>query len=316
MAHDPASRAPSLKQLHYLLALDDTRSFRKAAERCGISQPSLSVQIANLEERLGLRLISRGRGPVTLTVAGREVVARARRIWAEVTALQGIAPRLGTGLIGTVRLGVSTTLGPYFLPHAVGRLHRANPELKLYVREAAPRVLVEQLDRGDHDLLLTQLPVVGTDYTTVRLFREALFMVTAQSHTLAGRAEIAETDLAGVSVLSLGPGYALHEQVSALCEAHGARLLHDYEGTSLDALRVMTAMGMGVCLLPALYIRSEIGSETQDLAVVPFRGSRVARSLGLVWRRTSGNDRIAESLCDAFRDAVRDLAIPGVRVET
>lgn len=287
----------TLRQLRYLSALADTRHFRKAAEREGISQPSLSVQISNLEDTLALPLVERGRGPVTLTPAGREVVLRAQAILDDVQRLLDVSTALKSGLSGTLRLGVSPTLGPYLMPWVVAELHRAYPDLSLYIRESTPADLRHDLERGGHDILLTQLPMSGADLTTRRLFREPLSLVTASDHPLAARAEITDGDLAGQAILSLGPAYALHDQIAALCVDTGAELQRDYEGTSLDALRQMVGMGMGATFLPALYIASEIGDTDPSLAIRPLARARLFRSVGLVWRKRSGNtaafDRIA-----------------------
>ena len=307
---------PTLKQLQYLVALDETRHFRKAAERCGISQPSLSVQIANLEEVLSVQLVGRGRGPVPPTAAGREVIDRARRILQETRDLADCAQRLGDGLSGTVRLGAPSTLGPYFLPRAVGRLHREQPDLKLYIREARPNQLIEDLDRGEHDLILMQLPAPGPDYTVARLFREPLLLTVPRDHELADRDLVSEADLKGLDVLSLGQGYVLHEQVRMLCRRHGARMQTDYEGTSLDALRAMTGMGMGVSLLPALYVASEITRRNDVVRALRFSGDRVARSIGLVTRRKGGNDRSFDRLTEVFRTIARSQKTSGLRVES
>lgn len=306
---------PSLRQLRYFVALVETGHFRRAAERCGISQPSLSLQIAGLERVLGAALVSRGAGKVAPTVAGREVLARARRVLDEVQALTDVAAELASGIAGTVRLGAAPSLGPYFLPAAVAVLHRAHPDLKLYVREAAPRRLALDLDRGDHDMILTQLPLPGADYRVARLFREPLLLVVPDRDPLARRETVREADLAGRSVLSMGPDYVLHEQVAGLCATVGAHLDQTYEGTSLDALRTMTAMEMGVCLLPALYVASEVDRGPRDVRAIPFAGGRVNRSIGLVARRRGGNDRSFDLLADLFRGIARDRAAIGLRVE-
>jgi DNA-binding transcriptional LysR family regulator len=152
---------PSLKQLEYFVALAETRSFRGAAERCGISQPSLSVQLSNLEKRLGQKLVERARSGVILTAAGREVQDRAREV---LVAAQNLVSRFDTprkGLVGTIRFGASPTLGPYLLPHVIGRLHALHPELSLFIREAPPEELTAGLARGDFDMVLVQLPVRG-----------------------------------------------------------------------------------------------------------------------------------------------------------
>lgn len=306
---------PSLRQLRYFIALAETGHFRRAAERCGISQPSLSLQIAALERSLGVALVSRGPGKVAPTVAGREVLARARRVLDEVQALADVAVTLASGVSGTVRLGATPSLGPYFLPAAVAVLHRAHPDLKLYVREAPPRRLVQQLDRGEQDMILTQLPLPGADYRVARLFREPLCLVVPDADPLARREVVRETDLAGRSVLSMGPDYVLHEQVAGLCATVGAHLDQTYEGTSLDALRTMTAMEMGICLLPALYVASEVDRGPRDVRAIPFAGGRVTRSIGLVARRRGGSDRTFDRLAEVFRGIARDRAALGLRVE-
>jgi LysR family hydrogen peroxide-inducible transcriptional activator len=291
-------------QMRYLVALSETRHFRKAAETMGISQPSLSLQIGNLEELLGLRLVERGRGPVTLTPEGREVVARASRILHEVRGIMDLTAALQTGLTGTIRLGTTPTIGPYLMPFVVERLHAKYPDLRLYIREVAPRDLRGELLAGSLDVILTQLPEGGADLTTQRLFREPLLLALPDDHALAAKSEVTEADLLDLNVLSLGPDYAMHAQIAALCQQHGGIIARDYEGTSLDAIRQMVGMGMGVALLPRLYAWSEIDSRSSNVTVRPFRRSSVTRSIGLVWRRAA-NAGMFERLSDVIRNAAR-----------
>jgi LysR family hydrogen peroxide-inducible transcriptional activator len=305
------SDLPSLKQLEYFVALAETGSFRGAAEACGISQPSLSVQLANLEKRLGQRLVERSRSGVILTAAGREVHERARVI---LEAAKGLVNRFDaqrTGLAGTIRFGASPTLGPYLLPHVIARLHARHPDLNLYIREGPPETLVAGLARGDFDMILVQLPVRG-DFLPIRLFREPLELVTARDHPFAGQARVPRSELAGQTVLALGPAYSLRQQVADLCEMLGARLRTDYEGTSLDAIRLMAGMGMGVAFLPALYVRSEIGADDKDVAVIPLDGPRILRSVGLVTRSGSADEaapRIARLIQTVAREVFSGVLI-------
>lgn len=305
----------TLRQLRYLVALEDTQHFREAAESCGISQPSLSVQIKTLEEALDQVLVERGRGPVRLTLAGREIARRARDMLDAAQGILDLTVTLQTGLAGTIRLGTSATLGPYLMPHVVGDLHRSHPDLRLYIREAAPRELMRQLNDGAQDLILTQLPVHGAAFEVNRLFREPLSVALPSDHPLSEREGLDNPDLAEETVLSLSPSYTLHDQISALCNETGAQLSRDYEGTSLDALRQMVAMGMGLTFLPALYVRSEIdGRATGDVVTRPFRGRRFSRSIGLVWRKNSGTIPAYMRLADAIRDTARrfpELVIEG-----
>jgi LysR family hydrogen peroxide-inducible transcriptional activator len=262
------------------------------------------LQIGNLEELLGLRLVERGRGPVTLTPEGREVVARASRILHEVRGIMDLTAALQTGLTGTIRLGTTPTIGPYLMPFVVERLHAKYPDLRLYIREVAPRDLRGELLAGSLDVILTQLPEGGADLTTQRLFREPLLLALPDDHALAAKSEVTEADLLDLNVLSLGPDYAMHAQIAALCQQHGGIIARDYEGTSLDAIRQMVGMGMGVALLPRLYAWSEIDSRSSNVTVRPFRRSSVTRSIGLVWRRAA-NAGMFERLSDVIRNAAR-----------
>ena len=274
---------PSLRQLRYLIALAEARHFRKAAEVLGISQPSLSLQIGNLEALLTVRLVERGRGPVTLTPEGREVLTRARRAVDEVRGIVDMAASFHTGMAGTIRLGTTPTIGPYLLPFVVERLHAQYPELRLYIRESMPRDLRTGLLEGGLDVILTQLPEPGADLVPRRLFREPFLLAVASDHPLAKEKDVTEAALAGQTVLSLGPDYAMHAQIAARCQQYGAILARDYEGTSLDAIRQMVGMGMGVAFLPRLYATSEIDSRSSNVVVKPFRRSTVMRSIGMVW---------------------------------
>ncbi|WP_345229514.1 hydrogen peroxide-inducible genes activator [[Roseibacterium] beibuensis] len=304
----------TLRQLRYLVALEETAHFREAAESCGISQPSLSVQIKTLEEALGLTLVERGRGPVQLTVAGREVARRGREMLDAAQGILDLSVTLKSGLGGTIRLGTSATLGPYLMPHVVGDLHRTHPDLRLYIREAAPRDLMRELQDGVHDLILTQLPVPGATLSVARLFREPLAVALPADHDLIAKTELDAPDLAQQTILSLSPAYALHDQIAAMCSNMGADVSRDYEGTSLDALRQMVAMDMGLTFLPALYVRSEIEGRARDVVVRPFRGRRFSRSIGLVWRASSGAGPAYDRLAEAIRSTARrfpELVIEG-----
>lgn len=298
-------RAPSLRQLRYFLHLAETGQYGRAAARVGISQPSLSLQIADLEKRLGLQLVERRRRGVVLTPEGREVRARAARIVEEVEALVETAQTLETGMAAQLRLGSTPTIGPYLLPGLVRRLHAADPEAKLILHDGAPRDLTDDLMAGRHDVILTQLPVAARDITVVRLFREPLLVAMAHDHPLAQVDHVREADLAGQEVLSLSSAFTLHDQIATLCRDLGAHLSADYEGTSLDALRQMVAMNMGLCFLPALYVRSEISAHRGDVAVRPFRKGRFTRSIGLAWRQSSGRAASLERLADVLRDVIR-----------
>ena len=296
---------PSLRQLEYFVALVETGSFKAAAERCRISQPSLSVQLAGLEKRLSHRLVERTRSGVIVTSAGREVYERACAILEATRALVGRFDGPRSGLVGTIRFGASSTVGPYLLPHVIARLHASHPDLSLMIREAPPETLASGLARGEFDMILVQLPVRG-DFTPIRLFREPLELVVARDHPFAPRARVARSELRGATVLALGPAYSMRQQIVDLCEVLGAKLRQDYEGTSLDAIRLMASMNMGLAFLPALYVRSEIGLSSKDVQVVGLDGPRVLRSVGLV-TRTGNTDEAAPRIARIIQDVAREV---------
>jgi len=306
----------TLKQLRYFVALSESHHFRRAAERVGVSQPSLSQQIVGLETVLGLELIERGRRGAVLTPAGREVCARARRIFDEVEALEAISREMRTGDGGTIRLGSTPTLGPYILPLVVRRLRLAYPSLKLIIRDAAPRMLQEELVEGRHDMILTQLPVQSGDVEVQRLFREPLKLALSQDHRLAQGQTIRDSDLKGQDILSLSDAYLMHSQTVQLCEELGANLRQDYEGTSLDTLRQMTALNMGLSFLPALYVRSEVSEANGDVVIRTFRADRMTRSIGLVWRKRSAHRALIDRIGGMIRAVVEDNFADVVTMET
>jgi len=297
---------PSFKQLQYFVTLAETGHYRKAADRLAISQPSLSLQITNLEEALQVSLLERGRRGATLTPEGRSVLEKARGILNDVEALVDIGKPMTEGLHGTLRLATSPTLGPYLLPHVVRRLRSDCPDLRLVIRDGAPVDLLDELLAGHHDLILTQLPVSSTDVHVEPLIYEPLLLAVALDHPLAQRCEVQDADLSGATVLSLSNRFTLHEQVAALVREVGATLLQDYQGTSLDTLRQMTAMNMGVTFLPALYAHSEVPDTDPDVALIPYRKRRFKRTTGLVWRKSSGPAPAFAALADVLRDVARD----------
>lgn len=297
---------PTLKQLGYFVALADARHYRKAAERMGISQSSLSQQILGLETSLGLELVERGQRGAVLTPQGRAVLAQARKVLDEAEALCGLAREAQGGTSGTIRLGSTPTIGPYIMPHVMRRIHLSYPSLKVIVRDAAPLVLQDELLAGQHDLILTQLPVNSADVEVLRLFREPLKLIVAQDHPLAAKSEVSDADLAGEGILALPSTYLLHNQIVALCEETGAHLRQDYEGTSLDALRQMTALNMGLSFLPALYVDSKVSTDADDVVVLPFRRNRLTRSIGVAWRRRSAHRTMIERISGMIRTVAQE----------
>ena len=273
----------TFRQLGYLVAIDDCRNFRRAADAAHVAQPTLSQQLRALEARLGVTLVERSTTPVQLTPIGREVAARARTLLLGMQDLEALARRAGSGLAGTIRFGVTPTLGSYLMPPVIAALHRDFPDMRLYIREGIPDEQARELARGELDMLLSPLPVRGSDLHVEPLFREPLHVVAPPDHALAQQATVRKRDLAGTGFLSLDRRHHAWQQTRATCEEFGAQLLADYEGTSLDSLRQMCGSGLGFALLPELYLRSEAGG--QDMVTrLKVADWSATRSIAAVWR--------------------------------
>ena len=293
----------SLKQLQYFAAVAEYGSFRQAAFRLGITQPTLSNQIAIMEKALKIHLFERTRKGINVTPQGRELLLSARRVLEEAQGFLSQSAILSGGGIGTFRLGVTPTLGPYLLPHILTPIHNKYSDLKLYVRENAPSELETGLINGQHDLILTTLPIMSSELVVAPLFREPIKLALARDHRLAARLTINREDLLGEPVLTISEHHLFHRQITELCEQVGAHVLRDYEGTSLDTLRQMVVMGMGVAFLPALYAKSEIRNE-EELRVADVDGINVVRNHALVWRNTSPASSFYRQLSEEIKSMI------------
>ncbi len=295
---------PNLRQLEYLVALSETLHFRRAAERTNTTQPTLSEQLKALESRLGAQLVERSRNRVLLTGFGEQVVQIARRMLADADEIRSLARSEGKGLAGVIRIGLPPTIGPYLLPAVIPQLQKRFPDLKLYVREEVPSLLPQELHDGRYDLILSLLPAKWADLECEPLFREPLFLAVSRDHPLASGGSVSRRDLEGVDVLALGKGHQLHDAVLALCEGFGANLRYDYEGTSLDTLREMVAMNLGVTFLPGLYVNA-VASKDDNLRVLKLEGPQVYRTAGLMWRKESARGASYMELASLLRAQIR-----------
>lgn len=303
---------PTLQQLRYLVAVAETLHFRRAAEMTFVTQPTLSGQLRELELKLGVELVERSRSRVVLTPIGKTIAARARTVLRDVKDIVEIAKQGQNPLGGTIRLGVLPSLGAYLLPHILPALRRIYPDLKVYPREGLPQALLNGLEEGNLDLLFYPLPAKSADLRTEPIFREPLWVVASRDHRLAEKGNAARSDLKGETVLALEPGHRLHDQVADLCDEFGADLSLDFEGTSLDTLRQMVGMGIGVSLLPALYVRSEVLHDGQVVAR-QLRPRAPSRTIGMMWRRHSARGEEFGALADQVRDILR-ADVPEVMV--
>lgn len=247
---------PTLRQLEYIVAVAETGQVGLAAARLNVSQPSLSAQLAEVESDLGATLFQRGRAGAKVTPVGEEIVRRARQILHELQDLRAAAQ--GDGIFqGRLRLGVLPSIGPYLLPGVVRRLHEEHPSFRLIVREENTRDLDEGLRSGRLDMIIST-PEDHPGSRNAHLFTERLWAATALDHPSSQKHDkVVLADLEGHTFLTLGAGHRLTHIVAGLAASTGGRVSDEYEGTSLDAIRLMAATGTGVAILPSIYASTE-----------------------------------------------------------
>jgi LysR family hydrogen peroxide-inducible transcriptional activator len=207
-------------------------------------------------------------------------------------------------------MGTTPTLGPYLLSPIIADLHRAAPGLRLYVREGIPDEQALQLSRGELDVMLGPLPIRGDDLEIEPLFREPLNLVAAVD-SLFAQAPVAPAALAGQVLLSLDTRHHLHRETQLIAEAYGMALSPDYEGTSLDSLHMMAASGLGLTVLPQLYLQSDVGG-LSGLAVVDVEGWRAHRSVALAWRRGTSMEAAFRVIAEHVQRSARRMLEKGL----
>ncbi|WP_029066402.1 LysR substrate-binding domain-containing protein [Labrenzia sp. DG1229] len=302
---------PSPRQLDYFIALAETLHFGKAAEKCNVSQPTLSSQFRLLEENLGAGLLERGSGDISLTAAGERLLPLARQALESLDEIVVVAHAGRENLGGLIRLGVSPTFGPYFMPYLLPILKRNFPDLELYIREDRPNLLEEGLAAGSLDCIITPDIAPSGQLVERELCHEGVSLAVPRGHPFSGLEVVPVSLLKGEKLLSLGHGFRLHNDVQALARAAGAEFLQDYEGTSLDALRQMASIGMGLALFPAAYIASEFPKEP-NLLLKKVEGIAMHRVMYLVWRDGSSRAAHYEKLLSLALEAVKSMRAEGV----
>lgn len=291
----------SLRQLQYIVAVAEQRSFRRAAELCHVSQPSLSEQVAQAEDLLGVRLFERGQRGVVVTPAGKALAEEAHAICRRVEAFVDSARRFADPFAGRLRIGVIPTVAPYLLPDLAPELRKRYPKLTLLWMEEKTSVLVERLARGDLDAVILALEADIGDLDTIVLGEDAFVFAAAPSHPLADSPKPIKTDsLDGESVLLLDEGHCFRKQVLSFCSRTGSEEA-GYRATSLATLVQMAAGGVGVTLLPSLALSVE--NRNGVLHVRSFAGKAPSRTLALCWRKTSGLQTTLASVGETARQA-------------
>jgi LysR family transcriptional regulator, hydrogen peroxide-inducible genes activator len=288
----------TLRQLQYVVAVADNRSFRRAAQACRVSQPSLSAQLQEAERALGVRLFERDRRRVLLTAAGEALVARARRVLVAADDLLEAARQHTDPLAGTLRVGVLPTIGPYLLPRIVPALRAALPKLLVLWEEDKTAALVRRVDAGELDAALVAREADLGELVQAPLANDPFLLVAPPGHPLARATRpISLRDLRGERVLLLDDGHCLRDQTLEVCSAGRAEEL-GFRATSLSTLVQMVASGAGVTLLPRIAVETE--APRAGLRARAFADPAPGRTLVLAWRRGAATEPAIRAMADAI----------------
>ncbi|MEP7209051.1 MAG: LysR substrate-binding domain-containing protein [Casimicrobiaceae bacterium] len=272
----------TLTELRYIVAVATERHFGRAAQRCFVSQPSLSAAVKNLEDELGVRIFERGKGEVLLTPTGEDVVAQARRTLEEAERVKTIARQGTNPLVGPLRLGVIHTIAPYLLPELVAALRHAAPQMPLDIEENLTVNLDQMLHAGFLDAAIVALPFEGTGLVTVPLYEEEFQVIVPNGHPWARRRSIAPDELAQENLLLLNVGHCFRDQVLDFCHEFVRPPVPGKQGNSLETIRNMVTSGMGISVLPATALTPKYASPL--VRAVPFAPPRPMRRVVLASR--------------------------------
>ena len=287
----------TLTELRYIVTLASEKHFGRAAEKCFVRQPTLSVAVKKLEEELGVTIFERSKGHIAVTELGQKLVLQSQKVLDQVGVIKDIAQEGKNQLGAPLRVGAIYTIGPYLFPHLMPELHRAAPSMPLYIEESYTSVLREKLKRSELDAILVALPFDEPEVATLPLYDEPFVVLLPKGHPLTEYDELRSEQLLTDNLLLLGPGNCFRDQVLESCpELMNAVNLSTQgqtnevvprlitEGSSLETIRHMVVSGLGITVLP---LSAAVGHFSHDmLETRPFVAPSPYRTVGLAWRVT------------------------------
>jgi len=293
-------RLPSMKQLQYVVALADTKHFGRAAERCYITQSTLSAGIRDLESVLGAAVAERSNRRVLMTPIGMQIAEGAKALLRGAEEIMEMATAGRSPMMGEMRLGVIPTISPFLLPRVLPALGRRFPELTLYLREEQSDPLLTRLQNGELDVALIALPYDTEDLSTDVILQDEFLFACSRDHALAGTDEVSLEALSNEPLMLLEEGHCLRGHTLDVCGVGNKRARAQFEASSLHTLVQMVAADVGVTLIPQLAIDAHI---TQGTDISLSRLSVPAsRQIGLVWRRSSLRTKDFQLLGNTLRE--------------
>ncbi|MDB5103628.1 MAG: oxyR [Fibrobacteres bacterium] len=274
----------NIRDLEYFAAVADLRHFRLAAERCFVSQPTLSGQLKKLEEELGVSLFERSARGVRLTPAGDGLLPFALGILDQARRLADAAQSLKDPRSGPLKLGVIPTLAPYLMPLVVPFARKQHPNLDLFLSEMQTRDLLAALAEGKIEAAFLALPIGQAGLEMEEVFTEPFYLAVPAGHALSRKQSLTGEDLSGQILYLLEEGHCLKDQALAVCRQTGAHEHPFFRATSLETLRQMIGSGNGITLMPWLAVKAPI-SQAASIRYLPFKEPIPSRKIALAWRK-------------------------------
>jgi LysR family hydrogen peroxide-inducible transcriptional activator len=272
----------TLTELRYIVALAQEGNFSRAAERCSVSQPTMSVAIARLEDELGVQLFERGKGFVSPSAVGGKVVEQAQLALAEAEKVRQVAMRGRNQLEGPLRLGVIHTIGPYLLPQLIRSLKKVAPDMPLAIEENMTANLEHMLRENDLDVVIIALPFEIPGVLNRPLYDESFKVIVPRGHRWEGKARISPDEVTGDEVLLLKAGNCFRDQVLGACPQVSSPDTDVRLGHSIGTIRCMVASGLGVSVLPEGALGNPYSNDM--ISVIPFTEPAPSRRIALAWR--------------------------------
>ena len=287
----------SLTELKFIVAVAQERNFRRAAEKCFVTQPALSLAIKKLEVELNIIIFERSRSDVSMTEIGAKIVVQAEKVLEEAAQIKQLAERGKNQLKGSLKLGLIHSIGPYLLPEIIPILRKTAPDMPLEVEENLTANLETQLKNGVIDAAIIALPfdVAGLQYRA--LYDEEFDVVVPNGHHWATRKHIKPEELSDEKVLLLNTGHCFSNQVTQACPEL-SRKGEILQGNSLETIRNMVASNLGITVLPCSATAERYNNPL--IKVIPFAAPAPTRRIAIAWRksfvRLEAVEKIAESI--------------------
>ncbi len=287
----------TLNELRYIVAVANERNFGRAAQKCFVSQPALSVAIQKLEEELGARLFERGKTEVAVTAVGERVVEQAQKVLEEAARIREMAQAGRNQLAGPLKLGAIYTVAPYLLPDLIPALHELAPQMPLDIEENLTENLEAALKSGRIDAAIIALPFAPPGVVTEFLYEEPFQIVVPRGHRWIKRKSVHPDELSAEHTILLNVGHCFRDQVLDACPELNRADAHVSRSNSLETVRNMVASGLGVSVLP----RDAMTPKYHSKLVVPIPFSRPApsRRIALAWRKSFPRPQAIRAIRDA-----------------